>query len=75
MKSQKRPAGLEQVSKTGEEGERAIPLKSLLGHGTGFGFFLKSNGKALKMQSLGNDMHSLGLGKNPLVTECTKGQG
>ena len=50
-------------------------LQSLMGHGRGFALHPKSNGKALKVQSWGNDTHSLVLLKNRLVTECIRDQG
>lgn len=46
-------------------------MQSLMGHGRGFGLSSESNVKASKAPRWGNDMHSLVLIKNPLVTECT----
>ena len=53
------------MSKTGEEGRKYQTLQSLMGRGRGFGLSLKSSGKALKVQSWGNDTHSLALWKEP----------
>lgn len=50
------------------EGERAILCR-------GLGLSPKSNGKALKVQSWGNDMHSLVLLKNPPVMKVHQGLG
>lgn len=62
------------LARAGEQNRRgkrkSQTSQSLMGYGRGFGFSPTSGGKALKVQSWGDDMHSLVLMKSPLLTDA-----